>query len=538
MVTPLTDFDVWAKRMMQDRLSPAAAASGDLTQAWEGAEGAPANVVVRVPRTAGKATVTIAPPEADADATPLFQAAFAKLRAQGGGILKVAPGDYTFKTAQSGHILISKLTDVDIQAAGARFAFMTNADGIFIQDCQRVRIQGASLRENGVLSGTGRMRMAGGVLRLELDQPLPEGAAIHWVQPMNETSHTWPQMQARAIIAPSTAQPLRLDARTFTSPEFRFLSDGQYVAVKFTYYGNRSVYVRDSNTGINEDIVLDGLHIGTTGGMGVLVKTRGRGVALLNSTISADPGRPYSTNYDGLHVVAASGDILIRGNTLSHIGDDPMNLRSIIHKATPVTTDSVTLTNDARLIRVGDEVAFFNKDGEYLSRRVVKSAPPIGNSDTITFGLAAGEPFGEAAYARVVNITPRRFAVVDNVIANNSGRGMLAQIPVGLVQNNVFRGLPRTAIRLITSFNPWMEGAGAIDVRITGNRIENGGGEVGFTYASGIIGVMGELVTAKVAPNLVHGPIKIDGNTFTAPRTACIVIFNTKGLVQQGNTCG
>jgi hypothetical protein len=537
-------FDIWAKRIMADRISPAVAAAGDLSQSWTAADGRTANVVVRAPRTVGKPTITIAAPAAGADATPLLQAGLAQLKRSGGGILKVAPGDYHFKTGnteQAGvaQVLLSKLSDVDIQANNANFIFESNLDGIYIQDSQRIRVQGAKIRDGRVLSGTGRMRLVNGVLRLVLDQPLPAGVKINWVQPMNEGSiRSWPQIQSRAIIAPTTAQPTRLDDRTFTSSEFGTLKDGQYVAVKFTYYGNRAIYIRDSYAGMNEDILLDGIHIGSIGGIGVLVKTRGRGIAIQNSSISADAGRPYSTNFDGFHVMAAGGDILIRGNSFAHTGDDQINLRSIIHKVAPVSADSATLSNDGRLIRVGDELAFFDKAGEYLGRRVVNFAPPIGNSDTVTFRFAPGDPFTGAVYARDINITPRRFAIVNNTMAHSAGRGMLIQIPVGLIQGNTIRNLPRTAIRMLTSFDPWLEGAGAINVRITGNTIDSGGGEIGFNFVTGIITALGEVVSAKIPTNVLNGPIKIDNNKFTSPRAPCIAIYNTQGLVQENNKCG
>jgi hypothetical protein len=540
-VNPLSDFDIWAKRVMADRTSPVIAVPGDLTQPWIGADNRLANLVVKAPQTIGKSTVSIAVPAAGGDATPVFQAALAQLKKSGGGVLKVAPGEYRFKTAEqtgTAHLLLSKLVDVDIQATGAKFTFEKNVDGIFIQDSQRVRISGASMKDARVLSGTGRMRTVDGVLRLQLDQPLPSGVTINWVQPMNEgATRTWPQIQSRAIIAPTAAQPTRIDDRTFTSPLFNQLKDGQYVAVKFTYYGNRGVYIRDSYTGMNQDIILDGIHIGSIGGMGVLVKTRGRGIAIQNSSISADAGRPYSANYDGIHVVAAGGDVLIRGNSFSHTGDDQINLRSIIHKVSGISKNQATLTNDARLIRVGDEVAFFNLAGEYVGRRFVASAPPIGNSDVITFGFAPGEPFDEAAYARVLNLTARRFAVVNNTMTDSGGRGMLIQIPNGVIQGNTIRGLPRTAIRMLTSFDPWLEGAGAINVRITGNTFDSGGGELGFQYLTGIITALGEVVSAKLPSNMQNGPIKIDNNKFIASRAACIAIYNTAGIVQEKNDC-
>lgn len=541
-IKPLSDFDVWARRLMADRMSPIVAAAGDLSQAWVGADSRTANVVVRAPRTAGKATVAISAPAAGGDATPVFQNAIAQLKKQGGGVLKVAPGEYVFRTLNtinnSAHLLLTGLADVDIQATDANFVFQNNADGIFIQDSQRVRIFGAKMRDSRFLSGTGRMKLVNGEMRLILDQPLPDGVSIVGVGPMNEGSRTWPQTQKRSVFFPGGNQAVRIDSRTFTGPEFKVMPDGQFVSIKYTYYGNRAVYIRDSYTGTNEDIVLDGVRIGSIGGIGVLIKSRGRGFAVQNSSFAADAGRPMSTNFDGIHVISAAGDILIRGNSILHTGDDPINLRSIIHKVTALNTNSVTINNDARMVRKADELAFFNKSGEYLGRRVVTSAPVIGNSDTVTFGLAAGEPYGEAAYARDINMTPRRFAVVNNTIAETVGRGMLIQVANGLIQNNTLRNLPRTAIRLLTSFDPWLEGAGAINVRISNNTIEGGRAEQGFSFVTGIITSIGEVVSAKIPTNMHNGPLRIDGNKFIAPNTACLALYNAKDVVQQNNTCG
>jgi hypothetical protein len=542
-VTPLSDFDIWVQRLMSERISPVVPGPGDLSHTWVGADGVPANVVVRTPRTAGKPTVTIAPPPPGEDAAPLFQAAVAQAKKNGGGVVKLAPGEYHFRSGNTeqpnlAHIILSRLADVDIQAAGATILFEAGLDGIFVQDCVRTRIQGARMYDARVLSGTGRVRAVDGVKQLQLDAPLPAGVGIYWVQAMNEDSHTWPLIQVRGIITPTMPQPVKVGERAYTTPELRGFQDGQHVAVRFTHYAGRAIYIRDSYTGSSEDIVLDGLHIGSVGGMGIGIKMRGRGVAIVNSSIMASPGRPYSANYDGIHMVAAKGDVLIRGNSIAHTGDDLINLRSHIHKATPTGTDTATLTNDARLIRVGDEVAFFNKDGEYLGRRIVSQAPPIGNSDVVTFTFQPGEPFTEAAYARVINMTARRFAVVDNTLYDAAGRGMLIQVANGIVQNNVFRNLPRSAVRMLTSFEPWLEGAGAINVRVSGNTIENGGTEFVTSFGTGIITALGELAQGKLSSNMYNAWIKIDGNRFTTPRATCIAVYNTKHVIQENNDCG
>src|SRR5690606_28709079 len=114
------------------------------------------------------------------------------------------------------------------------------------------------------------------------------------------------------------------------------------------------------------------------------------------------------------------------------------------------------------------------------------------------FTVKPGEPFDKAAFARVLNLTPRRFAVANNTLTDAPAHGMLIQIPNGVVVNNTIRRFPRTAIRLLTSFDPWMEGAGTINVRVTGNTIDDGGGEAGLSnYVTGIITAVGEVIAGK-----------------------------------------
>ena len=89
---PLTGFDAWVQRQYADTLSPINIASTNLSQSWTGANGKIADVVVQLPKTAGKATVAVSPPTAGADATPVLEAALLKLRTQGGGPGQQATG--------------------------------------------------------------------------------------------------------------------------------------------------------------------------------------------------------------------------------------------------------------------------------------------------------------------------------------------------------------------------------------------------------------------------------------------------------------
>ena len=538
---PQTPFDLWSTLLMADRNSPVVPVTGDLTESWTGADGKRANVVVRLPRTAGKANISVAPPGAGSDATPIFDAALAQLRAKGGGVLRVAPGEYRFKTANKGvrdgqaHLYLGQLTDVDIRGPGARFVFETNLDGIVVQDSVRVRLQGVTMRDARSMSGTGRIQANGAFSRLVLDEPLPDGLTINWVRPMNETTHTWPYSAVRAMIGPTTTQPTRIDDRTFQSPMFSVFTQNQFVSVKYAYYSPGAIYVRDSDTGTNEDITFDGIRIGTTGGMAILVRTRGRGIAVVNSTISADEGVPYSANYDGIHVVAAAGDLLIRNNSISHNGDDQINLRSLIHDVYNIRTDSATLANEARRIRKGDSIGFFDDKGDYIGRRTVSAtSDDMGNAKEFTF--EPGVSILAARFARDINLTPRRFAIVNNRLSDSSGRAILVQTANGTIRGNTIR-VPSTAIRLLTSYGQWMEGAGAINVRITANTIHDGYAEQNYPYKFGVITSLAEIASNKLAASPQNGTILIENNRFVSPRATCVVSYATKNLTQTNNPC-
>jgi len=539
---PLTGFDAWVQRQYADTLSPINIASTNLSQSWTGANGKIADVVVQLPKTAGKATVAVSPPTAGADATPVLEAALLKLRTQGGGVLQVAPGEYHFKTLNKidrpgiVHVMLSRLNDVDIQGTGATFIFEAKVDGFLIQDCNRLRIKGITMRDAQTLSGTGRMHVTPNGTTLQLDNPLPPGATINWVQPMNEGSHTWPLSKVRAIFNLGMAQPTDLGNRTYASSWFAPFADNQFVSIRYTYYTSRSIYIRD-DVGVNNDIVLDGVHLGTSGGLAVLVRSRGRGFAIVNSTIAADPGQVFSSNYDGIHFVSAAGDVLIRNNKISHVGDDQINVRSLVHKVTNITTDGATLSNEARLISAGDEVAFFDANGVYIGKRFISAIVDSKSTDIRSYTFAPGVSIAQAAYARDMQMTPRRVAVVGNTMVDSAGRGVLIQVPNALVQNNTIR-VPNTAIRLFTSYQQWQEGAGAINVRISGNTIDTGGAELGHPYQFGIITASGEVATNQVATTFQNGPVVIENNRFTAPTTSCIMLYATMTATQTGNTCG
>jgi len=541
---PVAGFGAWADRLMRDRVSPIVAASGDLTQVWQGADGKQARVVVRLPRTAGKPTVSIAVPANGADATPVFETAIARLKAQGGGILAVAPGEYRFKTLNrterpgSGHILLNQASDIDVQAKGATFVLDQDDDGFYLQDCQRIRIQGATIRASRAMSGTGRIQaVPSGGYKLVLDKTLPDGLSINWVRPMNEGSHTWPYSRVRAIFNPATtAQPTRIDSRTFQSSAFNVLPDKQFVSVKFAYYGGRGVYIRDSDTGTNDDITLDGVKIGSVGGIGVLVYSHGRGFAMINSTIVADDGVPYSSNYDAFHVISAGGDILLRGNSFSNNGDDHVNIRSLIHKVSGVSGDNATLTNQSRIVRAGDEMAFFDVNGDYIGTRLVASVLSTSSADKRQFAFQPGIALSTAVYARDVQATPKRFAVYRNTFTDSSGRAILLQGADGLAEGNTIR-VPSTAIKLMTSYEQYLEGGGAVNVRVTANTIQNGYAEQGFSYVLGSITAMAELVLNKLTVNPQNGPLRIDHNVFTSPKVPCVKIYATQNGTDEENRC-
>lgn len=534
----------WAARLMQDVVSPVQATAKDLVESWTDTQGTTNKIVVKVPDVDGKATINLESPGSGVDARPLIQQAIAQLEEQGGGTLKLGSGVFSLRSANTNgapgvaHILIRRMHDIDIVGNNTTLKFEKHLDGIMIGDSERIRIKGIKMRYAGQQAAEAVVERMGDQSVLRFTQDLPMGSSVYWVQEYDAASKTWPSGGKRIITPPGfNPAPVQLNSRTFASSYYNTFADGQEVTAKLDWYSPRAVYVRDSNKGVTNDVVLDDVDIGSVGGIAVLIYSRGRGFAMVNSRLSKTGTSPYSANYDGFHVMSAAGDVLVRGNTLMHTGDDIINIRSQSHEVAEVRSETqVTLTRVTRLIREGDEIAFFDENGDYMASRFALGVDPV-SSEKANLELSPGESIAGAALARAINFSTSRFAVVGNDISYTSGKGVVAQVPNGLIKGNRFNHVKMDSIRLRTALFSWYEGAGAINIRVSGNHFGETGRGASTSYESGIVTSLSERIQGKLSTSDHNGPLKFDNNVFTMADSPCIRIYNTIQVTMSMNTC-
>lgn len=545
--------------MMANRISPVEAEAQDLTESWEDANGSLSNVVVRTPRTAGHSVLNVPAPGAGVDATPIVEAALLLLKAEGGGVLNLGPGIFRFETfntigiADRAHLRLANMSDIDIVGDDTEFVFPHMKDGISIVGCNRVRLRGIKMRHDLFLSGLGTMVSGDGGTNLRLDDPVPDGTSVYGVYSYDDISQSWPG--GRVLTPPgSSAVATQINPTTYSNSSYHQLGEGQRVSVKFDWYSPRLIYIRDEEArwnianpssdfrddgnikGINNDIVLDGIDMTNTS-LGVLIRSRGRGFAFVNSMMLPRENQPFSTTYDAFHVVSAGGDILVRGSIIQASGDDNMNLRTPIHRVSDIEPNRVTITNTVSHLRGGDTLAFFDANGTYIGSRYVGVVGPSVN-DVRTMYLDNGVSIENAVYARSHELISSRYAIVGNTFGKNFGHGLTLQLPNGLVKGNVLDGNSAAAIRLMTSYSQWLEGAGAINVRVTGNTFLNGGVNDALSEEKrGVVLVYAKVSTNDFVPEPHNGPIMIDNNVFINPFGQCIAAHSAQNVTLSANEC-
>lgn len=543
-------FAEWSQIAQQNPVSPAQATPGDHAVDWIGASGQKIRLVVREPHPApGAPTVTLGVVAAGSDARPAFDAAIARAQRIGASRLLIPPGRYVFNSVGAqglGHWVLQNLHDLTIDGKGATLVFSQNITGIYIAGSQRVRLAGFDVEFAMPLASLGLVEARDGQNVVEIDPRFPVTSAtkIGHVSEYNSVARDWVQGGQRLYFPTgSKTAPILQGGQVFASPDFRNLKPGSTVIAFHHFYGGPAIQVKDiDGQGDSEDIVLDGIGIHGGPGMGVVVTKMKRGFALLNSMITPKTDGPglVSTEFDAVHTLETTGDILIAGNMISGQGDDAINLNSPIQYILNVGPDgkTVQIANFGRFYRVGDHLAFFDATGALSGRATVVAGPrPLGNGnveiqlDTLLPQLAPRMPL------RNIALIPRRFAVIGNSIGHCQCHGLLAQIPHGLVRDNRFDDTDFNAIRLITNIGQWKEGTGAFDIIVDHNSISNSGPDKTLAFPFGAISVYGVGSGAKVSESPMNADIAITGNTISHTAQACITVASARRVKVTGNAC-
>lgn len=532
----------WSRLVTAEPISPVPAGGDALYERWKRPDGKGVLVAVRqpVPSATGQ-TISLQPSGADMQSE--IQSALDKLQAAGGGTLRLGPGAYPIGAPRGpdlGAIQITRLTDVTIEGVGARLVFAQWGDGLRIANSRRLAIRGVTLEYLRPAIVRAKVEAAGRHKRLVA---VTAGAAlwfpvIYQVTRYDPMSRGYPDGGERLLFGQGGVSPANGQAMAG-------LAIGGDVMVKLSYYLGAAIRVADRPSGPeSEDIVIDGVRIGSSSGTGITVDAMGRGLAIINSQIGPEDGGDPTIPFDGIHVTASAGDILIRNNRISGTGDDAINLAGRIEPITVAAGADLVMEKHETRLRIGDPVALFDSELNFLSNANVASVASLPGSAGRRVGLAGLRgSSGQARYARNLARALNRYAIVENTISRCECHGVLVQSPNGLVAGNTFKKLRYNAIRLLSSAT-WLEGVGAHQVVVRGNRISDTGSETKPGFIWGAISIYGEIPegsarTGRTRP--ANGPVNtgllIEGNTVDKVADGCIAVASAAGVSVRANRC-
>jgi len=541
---PSPTQQAWLAMASAQTSSPAVASLGDKTMGWFGPNGSYITLTIRVPHPAGAgATVAVANVPAGTDSTPVFKSAVAAARASNASILNIKKGTYTFYSLDPtglGHLVLQGLSDMTIEGNGSTFVFMNNATGIYLTTSQRLQIQDISIHYGLHMASLGTIQSIGGENELIINSAYPVTAAdgIGHIAEYNTTTNLFVPGGQRVYL-PSNLK--YVGNQTYTSSSFS--SDslvGRTYVVFHHYYGGVAFLMEDSpGPSQTQDIALDRVTINSGPGMGVVVYGVKRGVMIANSQVVPLPGALISTEYDGIHIILAGGDVGIINNVISSQGDDGITLNNPVIPVVSVAANatSVVLSTYSRFIQISDTLAFFDANDNFLGTTTVTSAKGLGglNFQIGLSGTISG--LSIQTVARDIALIDSRVAVLQNTIENCQCHGMLVQVPNTIVEGNIIQNTAGGGIELLTNVGSFKEGVGAINVIVAANTLANTGFDDSLPMNWSAISMYGA-INGAITTTPVNQQVQIKGNVVTnALNEGCISVASADTISVTGNSC-
>lgn len=514
---------------------------------WTGADGRSLSVSVAAPDVAGRDVETISPLAGDNGAQ--INAALSRLKAAGGGTLRLSPGDYALAGGPPA-LALTGLRNVAIEGRGATLTFAQWGDGIRIQNCQRLALRGLSLRyaQPAVLSAVVRSSGRGNELVVDPSQRAAlANARIFQVTEYDKAGGGFVPNARRLLLGRGGERPASDGSNGFMLPsgKLKDFADGRPVEVKLSYYNGAAVHIADAgDTPVSENITLDGLTIQNSPGMGIVVDLMRSGLAVLNSQIGVRTPRSNAVTiaYDALHVTAMTGGILLQGNKFTASGDDAINIGSPIYDVLPGSGGtSATIGAKTGGVYVGATLAFFDGDLRWLGNAAIVKRSARSPTAQIGVTLADTVPEG-ARYARNIDLLSSRYAIAGNEIYRCQCHGILAQSPNGIIERNTFDALRANAIRLVVSAW-WREGSGVQNVVVKNNIITDTGDDARRGVVWGAITAYAELGDdggqdqPAVATQKINDGISIEGNSISGVDQGCISVASSSHVRIADNVC-
>jgi hypothetical protein len=538
-----TSFAAWSKLAAKASTSPAQATKDDRVVRWRGVDGRLISVVVRKPRDAERrATVTVAPVPAGEDAGPYFERAIAEARERGAGTLVIPKSVYHFRQKprdQSAYVTIRGLKDLRVEGNGARLVFEQNVDGIAILGGARIVVHDLELAYGLKNSVLGVIRANGDVNELVLDEDYPGAEPL--VGHIFQYDRGFVRGGIRLYLPPGDPRQPKLTAtRTYRSVAFNGKDKvGKPVLLFPHWYGANALSIKESGRELAEDVTLDGVTVRSSPGYGVLVYGLKRGFHMVRSAIQPDPDALVSTEYDGVHILLSAQDLVLEDNTIEKQGDDAINLSAQVSPVVSMQGDGrrMVVSKFSRFILPGQQLAFFSAGGVFEGVATVTAITPRQGMEHEILVDRPMRSVRKITFVRNLSIGFGRAYVHGNRIGDCVCHGVLAQTPNTLIDGNMIRNTTGAALRGLAGTGFFLEGVGAINLKITNNHIVNSGYDAPAGAPWGAINVYGMGPAGVIKDGVVNHNVEISDNLIEGYMQKCVMVASTLGAQVRNNTC-
>ena len=583
-----TTFESWAAYVSAAVTPPSSVVyqTGDNSNTWTAPNGSTVKLIVKVPHNS-VAAVPLGAYTPGTDARPVFDAALATVKANGASALTIPAATYTFTTNEPGYtaqLVLSGLSNVTIDGAGSTFIFKQGSStGIYIEKCASVELANITIQydlgRNMTYVGQVTSSAPYELHALTGNQyPLTSADAhISKMVPYSGTASA-PYLLGGIDVKPGTTTYDSATGGIANTAITSAMAGLSYVIFEDSTGGD-AIEIKDApqnGTLQTHDITINNVTINSGPGMGIVALGLARGLTVESSHIVAASPNVVSTEYDGIHIGQAGGDVFLSGNTISQQGDDGINLAFPVQFAYSMNSagTQVGLANLSRLIQAGDTLSFFDRQNNYLGSTTVSGTPtPVNPCPTTPINLQSPNNYTPCEvvnltsavpnfvpanfvagnlYVRDDNLIGGRMAVVGNTVENCNCHGVLAQVPNTVVQSNHFINTKGNAIRLLSNLGEYytfQEGAGAINVAVRYNSVDVAGIDADFPGSSsnpyaGIsaIGVWANgyltgAITGGVTTNMMNYYVDISGNAVSHADQDCIMVNSTESVTINSNQC-
>ncbi|MFH1498961.1 MAG: right-handed parallel beta-helix repeat-containing protein [Verrucomicrobiota bacterium] len=278
--------------------------------------------------------------------------------------------------------------------------------------------------------------------------------------------------------------------------------------------------------------------------------------------------RLFSTNADAINFVQCRVGPVIENCDISRQGDDALNVHGMFLPVMRVISPTRFLTvfpygpgGFVKPLREGDTLRLYTNPGfaitntvtfasittladkgDITSEEVKTCFPTYGSSRYTVYqvDLAAPASLSVGQWFDCPAVNGDGFIVRDSYFHDNRGRGLRVMASNGVIENNRFERITKSAISIGPELGYWREAGWVSNLRITGNTIRDIGVDASLSaigsYVPGAIGIFVRTDTGKPPYLPGNENIVIENNTIERVSVAGIHAYAAGNLTIRNNT--